>query len=74
MNRVLDDHPTLRRVAEDLITLLDAKRVLEATQPATGMQPAVCEYLERTGRALMKQAGLPDEFVDVCIKVAPPRS
>lgn len=73
LSRFLAEHPQVRRAGEDLLILMDARRILEARLPATGMQPAVCEYLELTGRAIMRDAGLPEEFVQECISRMPPR-
>jgi hypothetical protein len=68
-DRILDEHPQFRRTVTDFMMLLDARRVLEHHQPP--MHETAAAYLEEVGRTLMVGTGLPDEFVEACIKVQP---
>jgi hypothetical protein len=59
---VLDAFPGLRAARYDFVTLMDARSILQRAQPPTGMQAAVCDYLDRTARALLRATGLPDDW------------
>jgi hypothetical protein len=69
-NRFLENHPGLKRATTDFMMLFDAKRVLERHQPP--MHETAAPYLEEVGRTLMRNAGLPDDFVQACIDHMPP--
>ena len=68
---VLDAHPLFRRSVMDFMACLDAKRVLERTKPP--MYETAAAYLGEVGRTLIRETGLPEDFIQACVANMPPQ-
>lgn len=69
---VLEENPLFRRTVEDFMILTDAADVLEQRDAPNAAIAAA--YLRETARAIVHQAGLPDDFTDAMMSSRPPRA
>jgi hypothetical protein len=68
---IMDANPQFRRAVTDFMMCLDAKRVLERRQPP--VYETAAAYLEEVGLALIRETGLPEEFIQACVASMPPQ-
>lgn len=69
VRKVLDEHPAFAATLNRFVTLYDASDILTELKPP--WYEAAAEYLREIARHLMRDAGMPDSFIDVMITSRP---
>lgn len=68
--KILDDHPVFAKAVAQFMTLYDAAQVLDELKPPNGELAA--EYLKEIAGTIIRDTGLPENFIEAMIKARPP--
>jgi hypothetical protein len=70
VQELLAAHPAFERTLRQFMMLYDAAEVLGELKPPHGDTAA--EFLREVGNHIMRDAGMPDDFVQAMIAARPP--
>lgn len=71
LQELLAAHPAFKRTLSQFMMLYDAAEVLDELKPPNGAVAA--EYLREVGNHVIRDAGLPENFLEAMIAAHPPR-